>query len=259
MYYVVRVGRKPGIYSSWDDARVHVDGFKGAEYRKFNNETDANIYLNGGNVRGKYVYAVRNDNKVFFSWEECKKHVEGMKGAEFRKFKSEHEANKWLAGRELTTDDGKDIDEGLPTFYIDGAHRDGKISFGVVLVNDGKETTYRGQTEGVMGNISGEIAALVFALHITSELGFKSINVVYDYDGIKKWATGEYKTNQDEARRFKVFVDTFLLRNNVDIHYYKCKSHSGNTLNNKADSVAKQALIDGKMYTKEALYSERLL
>lgn len=258
MFYVVRKGRETGIYSTWDEAKKQVEGVKGAEYRKFKEEADAHIYLNGGNVQGKYVYAVRNDNKIFYSWEECKKHVEGMKGAEYRKFKSEHEANQWLAGKEVLDKGRDDFNPDIPTFYVDGSHKAGKISFGVVLVRGSSETTYRGQTDGGMANISGELSAFAFALHVMQELDLREVNVVYDYEGIEKWSKGIWKVSGDEPRKFKAFVDAFLLRNQVKIHYYKCNSHGGNALNNKADKVAKQALVEGKLYKKDTLYRERL-
>ncbi len=34
-YYVVWVGRAPGLYASWDECRAQVDGFSGALYRSF--------------------------------------------------------------------------------------------------------------------------------------------------------------------------------------------------------------------------------
>jgi|ERR1035438_6489798 ribonuclease HI len=34
-FYVVWIGRKPGIYSSWDDCKKQVDGFEGAKYKGF--------------------------------------------------------------------------------------------------------------------------------------------------------------------------------------------------------------------------------
>ncbi|XP_058082372.1 ribonuclease H-like [Magnolia sinica] len=36
-YYVVLVGHRPGIYISWDDARVEVEGYSGARHRAFRN------------------------------------------------------------------------------------------------------------------------------------------------------------------------------------------------------------------------------
>lgn len=34
-FYVVWVGRKPGIYSTWDSCKAQVDGFEGAKYKGF--------------------------------------------------------------------------------------------------------------------------------------------------------------------------------------------------------------------------------
>jgi ribonuclease HI len=34
-FYVVWIGRKPGIYSSWEDCKKQVDGFEGAKYKGF--------------------------------------------------------------------------------------------------------------------------------------------------------------------------------------------------------------------------------
>lgn len=44
-YYVVKNGRKPGIYDNWDECKVQVDGFEGADYKSFSNYLDATNYL----------------------------------------------------------------------------------------------------------------------------------------------------------------------------------------------------------------------
>lgn len=40
-YYVVWKGKKPGIYASWDDCKKQINGFEGAEYKSFANESEA--------------------------------------------------------------------------------------------------------------------------------------------------------------------------------------------------------------------------
>ncbi|KAJ4370764.1 hypothetical protein N0V83_005286 [Neocucurbitaria cava] len=40
-YYAVAVGRTPGLYSHWDDAREQVMGFKGSRWEKFMDRSDA--------------------------------------------------------------------------------------------------------------------------------------------------------------------------------------------------------------------------
>jgi ribonuclease HI len=44
-YYAVRVGRKAGIYRSWQDTKEQVHGFKGAVYKGFENEAEAAEFL----------------------------------------------------------------------------------------------------------------------------------------------------------------------------------------------------------------------
>ncbi|MGN1272722.1 MAG: ribonuclease H family protein [Lactobacillus sp.] len=43
--YAVKKGRIPGVYRNWDEAKEQVNGFSGAEYKSFENITDAIDYL----------------------------------------------------------------------------------------------------------------------------------------------------------------------------------------------------------------------
>ena len=45
-YYAIKVGRKTGIFTDWDECQSLVKGFKGALYKSFKNEEDAKAYLN---------------------------------------------------------------------------------------------------------------------------------------------------------------------------------------------------------------------
>lgn len=45
-FYVVWTGRKPGLYSSWDDCKKQVDGFEGAKYKGFPTKELATAALN---------------------------------------------------------------------------------------------------------------------------------------------------------------------------------------------------------------------
>jgi ribonuclease HI len=46
-FYVVWKGRKPGIYSNWDDCKRQVDGFVGAQYKSFPSRAAAEAAYNG--------------------------------------------------------------------------------------------------------------------------------------------------------------------------------------------------------------------
>lgn len=45
-YYAVKSGRKPGIYSSWDECKEQINGFKGSEFKGFITLEEAEAYMN---------------------------------------------------------------------------------------------------------------------------------------------------------------------------------------------------------------------
>jgi ribonuclease HI len=46
MYYVVKIGRQPGIYETWTEAEKHVSGYSGAKYKSFKTLEEAEAWLN---------------------------------------------------------------------------------------------------------------------------------------------------------------------------------------------------------------------
>ena len=46
-YYVVRKGKTPGIYFTWEDCKQNIEGFSGAEYKGFMTLQEAEEYLTG--------------------------------------------------------------------------------------------------------------------------------------------------------------------------------------------------------------------
>ncbi|MFN0215778.1 MAG: viroplasmin family protein [Saprospiraceae bacterium] len=42
-FYVVWEGRKPGVYTSWEDCKSQVDGVAGAKYKSFENRAQADL------------------------------------------------------------------------------------------------------------------------------------------------------------------------------------------------------------------------
>ncbi len=45
VYYVVHRGRKTGIYDTWRECQVQVENYEGAQFKKFENEEEANEFL----------------------------------------------------------------------------------------------------------------------------------------------------------------------------------------------------------------------
>lgn len=65
-YYAVKIGKKPGIYLTWDECKEQVSGYPKAEYRGFPTEEEAKIYL--GTIEEK---------KESFSYNQAIAYVDG--------------------------------------------------------------------------------------------------------------------------------------------------------------------------------------
>jgi ribonuclease HI len=53
VFYVVRKGRQPGIFSTWEEIHPLVDRYPGASYKKFNSKQEAEKFLKGEDNLGK--------------------------------------------------------------------------------------------------------------------------------------------------------------------------------------------------------------
>ena len=52
-FYVVWKGKKPGIYESWDDCKAQIEGYKGAQYKSFQDFSEAKKAFNGNYLEYK--------------------------------------------------------------------------------------------------------------------------------------------------------------------------------------------------------------
>ena len=52
-YYAVAVGKKPGIYTKWDECKAMVHGFPGAVYKSFKTLEEAETFLESAPARGE--------------------------------------------------------------------------------------------------------------------------------------------------------------------------------------------------------------
>ncbi|CAG8645598.1 2208_t:CDS:2, partial [Acaulospora morrowiae] len=51
-YYAVRVGYKPGIYSTWEECKKQVNKFPGCRYKKFSKLSEAQAFIAGAKPTG---------------------------------------------------------------------------------------------------------------------------------------------------------------------------------------------------------------
>ena len=50
IYYVVKKGHKPGIYKTWAECKIAVDGYKSPVFKKFTSFDEANTFYNKSSI-----------------------------------------------------------------------------------------------------------------------------------------------------------------------------------------------------------------
>jgi viroplasmin and RNaseH domain-containing protein len=72
-WYVVHVGRRPGVYSNWDDAHAQVNGYKGCCHKKFKTREEAFEAFYGGHYNE--VKSIQPEMVVVDVKKQCGCHV----------------------------------------------------------------------------------------------------------------------------------------------------------------------------------------
>lgn len=216
-FYAVAVGKKPGIYYSWEECSSNVQGVKGAAYKSFPTLREAAAYLAD---------------------------FEGLK---------EDAADADQNGRDVINDriDGmiRDLGPEDVIAFVDGSYDTaGETSgYGVVLIfSDGNREELqghfdRGYSEDFINlrNVAAELEGVKAAVTRAIDAGKKKIMIFYDYSGIEKWADDSWKANKDITKAYKTFIRES--REKIVIEFFKVESHTGIALNDEADRLAKSA------------------
>lgn len=227
-FYAVRVGKTPGIYLTWSQAQEQVKGFSGAEYKSFSTEEEAIKYL---------------------SSEEPKESTKSSDKVSDMNDKIEVEI--------------KNLQDGEVIAFVDGSHSpdaDGKekYSFGVFLItNESEDSLYKAFVDKAhieSRNIAGEIEGVKQAILWAIENKKQKIKVFYDYAGIEKWATKEWNAKAKISQEYSKFFDEKSKLINIEFEHVK--AHSGIVYNEKADELAKRALLSQgyKTYNDGSIY-----
>ena len=188
-------------------------------------------------------YAVRigRNPGIYHTWDECKRETMGFKGASFKKFSTREDAEAFINEVEEEKKESAVKDELV--VYVDGSYRnkDKSHSYGVYMFNDEEEYTYskRFFKDSEMRNVSGEIKGAMRAMEEAVKLGKKKIYLHYDYEGIRSWALGFWKTNKEGTIYYKNFYDS--IKNKLEVKFIKVEAHSGVKYNELVDQLAKEA------------------
>lgn len=123
--------------------------------------------------------------------------------------------------------------------FVDGSFLDGRVGYGAVIVHDGQEVKrLSGEVEQhtAQRQIAGELTAVLQVFAWCSEQKIEAIDIVYDYEGIEKWALGEWAANNEVTQTYARTVKA----SPITVIWHKVKSHTGIRWNDIADELAKQ-------------------
>ncbi|MBQ0104615.1 MAG: hypothetical protein KBT47_01090 [Armatimonadetes bacterium] len=147
--------------------------------------------------------------------------------------------------------------------WVDGSYREKgktKIAGWAFVVVDNDEPEFEDFGNDIPAeymehrNVAGEIFAVMNLLQFCMENEETEVTIHYDYEGLEKWAVGEWKTNKELTKQYKNFVRGC----GMDITWKKVAGHSGEKWNEYADSLAKNALDEVLPEENEENYSEPL-
>ncbi|CAI3208360.1 ribonuclease H family protein [Clostridium neonatale] len=201
-------------------------------------------------------YAIKKGRKVgvYTNWTECKMQIDGFRGAIYKSFSSYEEAKKFLAlnedenlNNEIKEIHYKNNDDRIKV-YVDGSYSDyyRMYSYGVVILYNDEIIKFSGKDKKsenlAMRNVAGELLGAIEAIKWALKNRIQDIEINYDYEGIEKWATGEWKTNKEGTKKYKEFIDS--IRSDINVYFVKVKAHTGIEYNEQADKLAKSEFLN---------------
>lgn len=230
-FYAVAVGRHPGVYSRWDQARLQVNGFSGNIHKKFDYQEDAVAFI-------RDVLQQRQEDG----------------GIEFNEVK-----NPPMETTEMYVSDYCEAfqvdDDGFVHVYTDGSclnngKNEAVAGIGVFFDYDHHLNISR-RISGKQSNIVAEIKAVLAAIEVAEENDIGKLRICTDslflinahFHYIPKWkrngwrlASGGPVENKSLMQRF-----SYIVKNaNMTIRWSFVPSHKGCQGNEMADQLAKQ-------------------
>lgn len=216
------------------------------------NNSETGAVKESTNMAKKKVYAVRKGRTpgIYMTWDDCKAQVDGFGGAEYKSFADPAEAAAYL-GLDTVPDTGEErFPEGVRA-YVDGSYdiATGRFSCGVVMIRtnaDGSMKTrelsqaFEDEEAAKQRNVAGEIMGAKTAIDFCLRNGIHEVEIYHDYEGIGKWADGEWKAKNHLTQSYAGYVAR--ARERMTIRFVKVTAHAGNKYNEIADKLAKDAL-----------------
>lgn len=196
-------------------------------------------------------YAVRKGRVpgIYHTWKECQEQVQGFSGAEFKSFTSKADAKGYMGTKKSSNPEPNEVQNYDLVAYVDGsclsdgtAYSSGVAIFdnlGVLKILESFKGTNPDYV--TMRNVAGEILAASRAINYALQKEVSNLLICYDYEGIEKWCSGEWKARKNATISYR---ELYLLatQKGLTVKFKKIKSHSNHALNDLADILAKSAL-----------------
>lgn len=184
-------------------------------------------------------YAVKNGKVpgIYMTWPECESQVKGFSGAIYKSFSSLSDAEEFIG---MKTNNNCN-DANTIHVYVDGSYNSDTNEYGYACyINFGDNQQLicgRGICEENGRNVEGEVSASITAIRYL-QFEERPIIIHYDYEGIKKWADGEWKANKYYTKNYAEFVKS--IRNlGINVKFEYVAGHSNNEYNELVDKLAK--------------------
>ena len=200
----------------------------------------------------KNFYAVKAGRKpgIYTVWKDCEAQIKGFGGAIYKGFETKEEADAYMVGGGQTAPIREwETPVDFPVAYVDGSYDKVKkrYSYGaVILLPDGRTIELSGigdKPEAVAErNVAGELTGAMTAIKWAFDHDHRKILIKHDYEGIARWARGEWKANSFCATSYTAFISQY--QNQMELLFEKVPAHSGVHYNEMADLLAKKALKD---------------
>lgn len=179
--------------------------------------------------------------------------MEGYPGAQYKGFALLEEAEAYLGmAGQAAEREGADVPEQECLLaYVDGSYDDAlkKYAFGCVfLLPDGRIFTEYGNGDNEKSlqhrNVTGEMLGAMYAVKVAMLNNYKRLEIRYDYQGIEKWVTGEWRSKTELTQKYAQAMREW--GRNIELRFTKVAAHSNVYYNELADKMAKTGLTQGR-------------
>ncbi|WPS85604.1 ribonuclease H family protein (plasmid) [Brevibacillus halotolerans] len=187
---------------------------------------------------------------VLLSWTEAEPYVKGVKGAEYKSFRTRPEAEKYLQGENSSVSISLEMQPEVLYCYVDGSFNKDipNYSFGLCCVLDGKvihmDKGVGNNPDAIkMNQIGGELLGAINALRYAKNHFLNKVVILHDYLGVANHATGSWERTNDFSKTYYNWMQNFFKNNSgMTVNFLKVDAHTGNDFNEIADGLAKLAV-----------------